>query len=75
MRSVRSAASWPALVVSAVAFGITHAGLWSPGIAAGLAYGALAMRTNRLGECIAAHAVTNAPLAVYVVEFDQWQLW
>lgn len=70
-----SAARWPALVVSAVAFGIMHAGLWLPGIAAGLAYGALAMRTNRLGECIAAHAVTNALLAVYVLGFDQWQLW
>jgi CAAX prenyl protease-like protein len=70
-----SAARWPALVVSAVAFGITHAALWLPGIAAGLAYGALAIRTNRLGECIAARAVTNALLAVYVLNFDQWQLW
>jgi CAAX prenyl protease-like protein len=70
-----SAARWPALALSAVAFGITHAGLWLPGIAAGLAYGALAMRTNRLGECIAAHAVTNALLAVYVLGFGQWQLW
>jgi CAAX prenyl protease-like protein len=70
-----ASARWPALVVSALAFGIMHAGLWLPGIAAGLAYGALAMRTNRLGECIAAHAVTNALLAVYVLSFDQWQLW
>jgi exosortase E/protease (VPEID-CTERM system) len=70
-----ASARWPALAVSAVAFGIMHAGLWLPGIAAGLAYGALAMRTNRLGECIAAHAVTNALLAVYVLSFDQWQLW
>jgi exosortase E/protease (VPEID-CTERM system) len=70
-----SAVRWPALAVSAVAFGITHAGLWLPGIAAGFAYGALAMRTNRLGECIAAHGVTNALLAVYVLSFDQWQLW
>ena len=42
---------------------------------AGLAYGALAMRTNRLGESIVAHGVTNALLAVYVLSFDQWQLW
>jgi exosortase E/protease (VPEID-CTERM system) len=70
-----SAVRWPALMVSAVAFGIMHAGLWLPGIAAGLAYGALAMRTNRLGESIVAHGVTNALLAVYVLSFDQWQLW
>jgi exosortase E/protease (VPEID-CTERM system) len=70
-----SAVRWPALLVSSLAFGIMHGHLWLPGIAAGLAYGAVAMRTNRLGECIAAHATTNALLAIYVLAFDQWQLW
>jgi exosortase E/protease (VPEID-CTERM system) len=70
-----SDARWPALVLSALAFGVTHGGLWLPGIAAGLAYGALAIRTNKLGESIAAHATTNALLAAYVLLFDQWQLW
>jgi len=70
-----SEARWPALLVSALAFGILHGGLWLPGIAAGFAYGALAMRTNKLGESIVAHATTNALLAAYVLAFDQWQLW
>jgi exosortase E/protease (VPEID-CTERM system) len=70
-----SAARWPALILSAFAFGIMHGALWVAGTVAGLAYGALAMRTNRLGECIVAHATTNALLAVYVLAFDQWQLW
>jgi CAAX prenyl protease-like protein len=70
-----SSARWPALVLSALAFGITHGGLWLPGIAAGLAYGALAMRTNKLGESIVAHGTTNALLAGYVLVFNQWQLW
>jgi CAAX prenyl protease-like protein len=70
-----SAARWPALLVSALAFGLMHGALWLPGIAAGLAYGALAMRTDKLGESVAAHGTTNALLAAYVLIFDQWQLW
>jgi exosortase E/protease (VPEID-CTERM system) len=68
-------ARWPALWLSAIAFGITHGGLWLPGILAGWAYGALAMRTGKLSESVAAHAVTNTLLAVYVLLFNQWQLW
>jgi len=70
-----SAARWPALVVSALAFGLMHGALWLPGIAAGLAYGALAVRTGKLGESVAAHGTTNALLAAYVLIFDRWQLW
>jgi exosortase E/protease (VPEID-CTERM system) len=70
-----SAVRWPALGLSALAFGITHGSLWLPGIMAGLAYGALAMKTGSIGECVAAHATTNALLAIYVLRFDQWQLW
>ncbi|MGD0501654.1 MAG: exosortase E/protease, VPEID-CTERM system [Steroidobacteraceae bacterium] len=70
-----SAARWPALSVSALAFGLMHGALWLPGICTGLAYGALAMRTDKLGESIAAHGTTNALLAGYVLIFDQWQLW
>ena len=33
------------------------------------------MRTKSLADCILAHAVTNACLAVYVVTRDQWQYW
>jgi exosortase E/protease (VPEID-CTERM system) len=70
-----SAARWPALALSALAFGIGHGELWLAGTAAGLAYGALAIRTNRLGECIVAHATTNVLLAAYVLLFHQWQFW
>jgi exosortase E/protease (VPEID-CTERM system) len=70
-----AAARWPALVVSALAFGLMHGALWLPGIAAGLAFGALAVRTGKLGESVAAHGTTNALLAAYVLIFDRWQLW
>jgi exosortase E/protease (VPEID-CTERM system) len=70
-----SAARWPALVVSAVAFGVVHGRFWIAGTVAGLAYGALAMRTNKLGESVAAHATTNALIAAEVLLFRHWSLW
>jgi hypothetical protein len=33
------------------------------------------MRTERIGEAIAAHATTNALIAVWVLGLQQWQLW
>lgn len=68
-------ARWPALAVSSIAFGAMHGGMWLPGILAGLAFGLLAMQTGKLGEAIAAHGASNALLALYVLLFDQWQLW
>lgn len=66
---------WPALAVVSVVFGATHGALWLPGIAAGLAFGLLVIKTGRIGEAAAAHAIANALLAGYVLSFDQWQLW
>jgi exosortase E/protease (VPEID-CTERM system) len=65
---------WP-LFLSALLFGALHGALWAPGIVAGLLYGFLVMRTERLGEAIAAHAVTNALIAATVLAGGQWQLW
>jgi exosortase E/protease (VPEID-CTERM system) len=70
-----SAARWPALAVSALAFGLVHGRFWMAGIIAGLAYGAVAMRTNKLGEAVAAHATTNALIAAQVLLFRHWWLW
>jgi CAAX prenyl protease-like protein len=66
---------WPALAVSSVAFGVAHGVLWLPGIVAGLLYGVLVIRSGRLGEALAAHATTNALLAIVVLTGNQWQLW
>jgi exosortase E/protease (VPEID-CTERM system) len=70
-----AAARWPALAVSALAFGVVHGRFWIAGSIAGLAYGALAMRTNKLGEAVAAHATTNALIAAEVLLFRHWWLW
>jgi exosortase E/protease (VPEID-CTERM system) len=66
---------WPALTITAIAFGAAHGALWLPGIAAGLLYGSLVIRRGSLGEAIAAHATSNALLAATVLAGDQWELW
>lgn len=35
----------------------------------------LLVRTKNIWDCVAAHAVTNLLLGVYVVKYGQWQLW
>jgi membrane protease YdiL (CAAX protease family) len=42
---------------------------------AGVIYGLVFIRSQRMGEAIAAHATTNALTAVYVLVDSQWQLW
>ena len=70
-----TAPGWGPLVLSAVAFAVMHDALWWPALAAGIAYGLVLVRSGRFGEAVAAHAVTNALLAVCVLGFGQWQLW
>jgi CAAX prenyl protease-like protein len=69
------AVRWPALAGTAVVFGLAHGALWLPGIVTGLAYGLLVVRRGRLGEAVAAHAVTNALITVTALLWGQWQLW
>jgi CAAX prenyl protease-like protein len=67
--------TWFSLLVSATLFGALHGGLWFAGILAGLLYSFAVIRRGRIGEAIAAHATTNALLAVYVLAYGQWHLW
>ncbi len=55
-------AGLPALLISSVLFGLSHGSYWLPGIFAGVLFGAVAMRTGRIGEAVAAHATANALL-------------
>ena len=74
--SVRFGAAGPwALLLSSIVFGAGHGTWWLPATAAGLLYGILPMRTERIGEAIAAHATTNGLIAVWVLLLQQWQLW
>jgi exosortase E/protease (VPEID-CTERM system) len=67
--------TWFAVLASSIFFGIMHGGAWAVGILAGAAYAAVIRRTGRMGDAVAAHATTNALLAIYVLAFGQWQLW
>jgi exosortase E/protease (VPEID-CTERM system) len=66
---------WWAVGISAVVFGVSHGSFWLPGIIAGLAYAALAVKTGKIGESVVAHATTNSLVAVQVLLFGEWQLW
>jgi exosortase E/protease (VPEID-CTERM system) len=67
--------SWFALLVSSVIFGALHGSRWVGGTVAGGLYAIIMLRRGHIGDAIAAHATTNALIAVYVLAFDQWQLW
>lgn len=66
---------WLPLTAGALLFGMAHGALWLPGIAAGLAYGVLVIRTGRMGDAVMAHAVTNALVAIAAIHYGQWNLW
>lgn len=65
---------WKAFVVTALLFGFEH-NLWLAGIVAGAAYSLLYMRTQNLWAPIAAHAVTNGALGVWIVATQNWTFW
>jgi len=67
--------TWPALLLSSVAFGALHGSRWIAGTLAGLLYGLAMTHKGKLGDAVIAHATTNAILAVYVLLFNRWQLW
>jgi CAAX prenyl protease-like protein len=66
---------WLPLTAAALLFGLAHSALWLPGIAAGLAYGVLVIRTGRMGDAVMAHAVTNGLVAIAAIHYGQWNLW
>ncbi|HTD12907.1 MAG TPA: exosortase E/protease, VPEID-CTERM system [Steroidobacteraceae bacterium] len=70
----RAVGGW-SLLLSSLAFGLAHGAMWLPGIAAGAIYGALVMRTERIGEALVAHVTANGLIAACVLLAGQWQLW
>lgn len=72
-RVPQSSFSWPSLAVSALTFGVLHESFWA-GTLAGVAYSAAGYRGGELSDSIAAHATTNALLALVAVVFGRWDL-
>ena len=63
-----------ALLVSSAAFGAIHRD-WVGATIAGLLFGIVQIRGNNVGHAVAAHVVSNAAIAAYVLGFRQWWLW
>jgi CAAX prenyl protease-like protein len=61
--------------LTALVFGLAHPGRWVAGILCGLAYQGLALRKNRLGDAMTAHAVTNFLLGIWIVWRGAWSFW
>ena len=63
------------IAVSSVGFGIMHGRAWPVGIIAGLAFAFILRRRGRMGDAVAAHAVSNLLLAAWVLvrgDYAQW---
>jgi CAAX protease family protein len=64
-----------AFFATAVLFASEHGPYWDVGLVAGILYNWWMVRTRSLGNCILAHAVTNACLCGYVVATHHWEYW
>jgi CAAX prenyl protease-like protein len=67
--------AWVPFLISSIAFGLLHGDRWLAGTIAGMVYAFAMLRRGRIGEAAAAHAVTNALLAIFVLVTGNWQLW
>jgi len=61
--------------IVAVLFAAEHGPRGDVGLAAGALYNWWMVRTRNLGDCILAHAVTNACLCGYVIAKQHWEYW
>lgn len=61
--------------IIAALFAAEHGPYWEVGLIAGVVYNCWMIRTQSLGDCVLAHAITNACLCWYVLAAGQWQYW
>lgn len=61
--------------ITALLFACEHGPYWDVGLLAGIAYNSWLVRTRRLGDCMLAHAVTNAALSAFVLVTGKWEYW
>ena len=67
--------TWSSVCLTAVLFASEHGPYWDVGLVAGVFFNWWMIRTRSLGDCILAHAVTNACLSLYVVLAGKWEYW
>jgi CAAX prenyl protease-like protein len=61
--------------ITAILFASEHGPYWEVGLIAGLLFNWWMVRTKSLGDCILAHAITNAALSFYVIKTGKWEYW
>ena len=61
--------------ITAILFASEHGPYWDVGLVAGVMFNWWMVRTKSLGDCILAHAVTNACLCGYVMATHKWEYW
>ncbi len=67
--------AWAPFLISSIVFGVLHGDRWLGGTIAGLSYAFALIRRGRIGEAVAAHAMTNALVAAWVLLTGNWQMW
>ncbi|MFO1501406.1 MAG: CAAX prenyl protease-related protein [Verrucomicrobiota bacterium] len=65
---------WGPLLLTSAIFGLAHRE-WLAGVLCGLLYQGLVLRSNRLGDAITAHAITNFLLGLWVMSKSAWHFW
>lgn len=65
---------WRPFLIAALVFGFAH-NEWLAGILCAAAYQGLVCWKKRLGDAIAAHAITNLLLGIWVVWRGAWHFW
>jgi CAAX prenyl protease-like protein len=65
---------WVAFALCSALFASEHS-LWLAGLAAGLAYGGLYLRTGNLWIPILSHATTNGTLGLWILAAGEWRYW
>ena len=71
MGAYQPAAFW----ITAILFASEHGPYWDVGLVTGIIYNWWMVRTRSLGDCILAHAITNACLCGYVVATRHFEYW
>jgi CAAX prenyl protease-like protein len=68
--------AWKSFLITSAAFCVEHQPAdWAAAAITGALYNLVACRTKSLAACVVAHAVTNAGLAIYILQTKQWGFW
>jgi CAAX prenyl protease-like protein len=68
--------SWLSFTVVSLAFCFSHSRPdWPAALITGALYNSVAYRTRSLTSCIAAHALTNVALGLWIVATKEWGFW